>query len=154
MVNHLLLPWHPLETPDAVDFLEKYLGTREGSAEVNLKRRFPVAEAVSRRMQPNLPESYLAVDLNEHARETIERGIHTHERDEQLFRQPLKLHRSTGRAARRNARFLLLFFLSGGAPRTAPLQPGLSCAPAPLQLCSRPLGASVLHNALLGGLQV
>src|SRR5919205_3558800 len=97
------------------------LATREGSAEVNLKRRFPVAEAVSRRMQRNLPEGYLAVNLNEHARETIERGIHTHERDEQLFRQPLKLHRSTGRAARRNARFLLPF-LGGGVPRTAPLQ--------------------------------
>jgi hypothetical protein len=41
VVNHLLLPWHPLETPDAVDFLEKYLGYEGGI------RRSEPQEAVS-----------------------------------------------------------------------------------------------------------
>jgi hypothetical protein len=60
----------------------------------------------------------LTIDLNEHAGKTIERRIHTHDRDEQLLWQALELHLCSGRSPGRNTRFLLLFFFGvrGGLP--------------------------------------
>ena len=89
--------WAPLDPPDATDLSEEYSGYERGIRGGELQE---VVSGGGGRLEENVTYYSrgipLAVDLDEHAGETVERGIHAHGRDKQLLRQALELHLPAG----------------------------------------------------------